>query len=491
MEPYLSLASLNTGSGFDSPTHSALTPVLDRGEPAAPAGSCNSRPSKRERKALEKQHWSLLEDTQKPTSRDSGDSADEQQPEEESKEDPHMRGEHLTYKRRKFSDHPEEFLLSPNSNISFSRKSLSDHQRNVEELDSNCQLRRNCFDRQCEDPFSEDCLSSQQNCRTQPVAPKASSEVENTILWKKLSKSSSSAGSAATSLFGSNAHSSLLTIARTLWNIFNGKLLSQEVLSGRGGNDGLSFECCNKHQFIISLSTLGRLNTIGIHDKSCYDSWCLKCRNFLKKSEERAQNMNSTVISSCLSKGFLEIECENSHRFTVEYTKNHTKTWCEECKNEESTRKQTLFKEKEVSEEQRKQREQQRLFEESQKYMQQQQQRKSMSFATHEEEVYFETAMKQVCSYAKKKMEKDMSSENFRGEATHIEIYNVYKILYMPFDVLVKTLCMIDRSQLSSHYRQLALLLHPDKNKHKLSNDAFLKLGQAYELCKQIIRSMD
>jgi len=52
----------------------------------------------------------------------------------------------------------------------------------------------------------------------------------------------------------------------------------------------------------------------------------------------------------------------------------------------------------------------------------------------------------------------------------------------MPFDVLAKTFSMVDRSQLNSYYRKLALLLHPDKNRHALAKDAFTKLSNAYEL---------
>lgn len=55
----------------------------------------------------------------------------------------------------------------------------------------------------------------------------------------------------------------------------------------------------------------------------------------------------------------------------------------------------------------------------------------------------------------------------------------------MPNDLLIQTLGMIERSQLNSHYRKLALILHPDKNRHEQANDAFKKLNQAYELFKE------
>lgn len=95
-----------------------------------------------------------------------------------------------------------------------------------------------------------------------------------------------------------------------------------------------------------------------------------------------------------------------------------------------------------------------------------------------------------------------MSSSEFKGTSTAAEIYNVYKIFYMPFEILVKFFLMtyieacqkqqqsehikIDGSNLSSHYKKLALVIHPDKNKHQYAKEAFQKLAQAYELCKDL-----
>ena len=96
-----------------------------------------------------------------------------------------------------------------------------------------------------------------------------------------------------------------------------------------------------------------------------------------------------------------------------------------------------------------------------------------------------------------------MASPDFKGLATAAEIYNVYKIFYMPFEILVKFFLMtyveacqkqqqteqikIDGSNLSSHYKRLALVVHPDKNKHQYAKEAFQKLAQAYELCKTLV----
>mmetsp|Transcript_39712 Transcript_39712/g.39306 ORF Transcript_39712/g.39306 Transcript_39712/m.39306 type:complete len:81 (+) Transcript_39712:1302-1544(+) len=79
-----------------------------------------------------------------------------------------------------------------------------------------------------------------------------------------------------------------------------------------------------------------------------------------------------------------------------------------------------------------------------------------------------------------------MSSPSFKGQTTSTEIYNVYKILYMPENFLVKTFVMMPQPQLNTYYRQLALLVHPDKNKHACAKDAFAKLANAFGLAKKL-----
>lgn len=493
MEPYLSLASRKTGSGFKSPTHPALTSAKNSCEPAYNINTHSEvtppRLSKREAKTLLKQNWQSLEGNTLHVLKESNNREEEpaeMEQAEETKEGPCNLHPCHPIKRRKLSDDKECCYLSDDSNLSVLLRSTFEDTEKIQKSRSEILADRSYSKNSSYGSISNFSLGP--NSSRSKVSPKdrKSSDVGNKKESKNQSKSLSSSESIATSMQESISHSTFLSIANSLWAALNGKLLSQEVMSGRGGNDGLSFECCNKHQFIISLSTLSKLEG-GIQNKSVCDNWCLKCRNFFRKTEERARKMNSTMLSADMSQGFVRIRCENDHQFIIPYTKNHSKTWCEECKNDDMKQRQEHYKEQEMTEEQRKAQEQKKLFEESYEHMQRQQRSRAGSFASQEEAIYYEQTMKQVCAYAKVKMEKDMSSEDFKGEATHIEIYNVYKVLYMPFDVLVKTLCMIEKSQVSSYYRQLALLLHPDKNKHQLSNEAFKKLGQAYELSKRFI----
>lgn len=399
-------------------------------------------------------------------------------------------------KRRRITEDSQDWSLSVSSHANFSTQSQSDQlatdpQPTHEEcktLDENSPIKNfQKFSNSSEEIRKDENVESSkvENTPNSPSTSKVQNQISAPICPLPPQETSIPQARKSSILEQPSNLQHLLSVARSLWCALKGKLLSSEVVSGRGGNLGLPFECWNHHHFIISLSALGRLNFSN--QKSLQDAWCLKCRNFLHKTVERAQEMNSTVLDSCPSKGYVEVKWVNQHTFKIAYTKNHTKTWCEQCKIDEATRKQQEFIQKEKTEEMRKQREQQKLFEESQRYMEQQQSQRDMAFSNQQEAIYFEKLVAQVCQHAKKKMEKEMSSKDFKGEMTHTEIYNVYKILYMPDKVLLKTFSLVGKAQLNSYYRQLALLIHPDKNHHKYSQDAFTKLTNAFEMCKQIL----
>jgi hypothetical protein len=470
MEPSLSLVHDHTGSGLECPKSVALKSVTKQLGTAHVQSGLTPGLNKREAKALSKQYWENLVEENKFYSNCLEDKEQiifEQEMESDSK---NVANSPPIHKRRKLTEDSNDCNLSQNSNYNFSTQSNLETLRKVHSYNQDTKKNKILEDQDQQCPMMKKRRSKEVSGNMKLL------KAENTWLSNKAPQNSSSGGSLATSFDEKDSHSRTLSIAHFLCSTFEGKLRSQEVLSGRGGNKGLSFECWNKHQFIISLSTLNRLKTISVQNSSCYDSWCLKCRNFLLKTMERAKETNSSIISSSINKGHVEVKCNQEHIFIVNYTTNHSKIWCEQCKNEESKKKQDFCKEREKHEEIRKQREQQRLFQESLKHMQEKEQKQNMSFSSTEESHYFENTMKQVCNYAKTKMERETSHSDYKGKASTIEIYNVYKVLYMPEDILIKTFLMIERSQLNSYFRKLALLLHPDKNNHAKANDAFLKL---------------
>ena len=226
------------------------------------------------------------------------------------------------YKQRKLTEDLQEWNLSENLDSQFSKQSDIGRLRKIHSYG---------FVKDQKDSLDIDDLeeSPKSLCLKKTLCSEVIKNLnqDNTILSRKLSKISSFGDSFVTSLDETISVEKLLMTARSLCGVLNGKLLSTEILSGRGGNSGLNFECCNKHQFIISLSTLSKLKAVSSVDRSCKDSWCLKCRNFLLKTIERAKSLNSSVLSACLHRGCVEIKCENQHKFEVKYTKNHYKNW--------------------------------------------------------------------------------------------------------------------------------------------------------------------
>lgn len=473
MTSYLGRPSVKAGVGLQGRTRDALIADLPSSKTAhhllINSGVAHPGVNKRESKTLKKQtfpfidedHYDQLKQLKSPQLSDA--QHDEQQPEQTEEAD----RQQFRNVRKRRSDY-QGVIRTIGSDFSNSSSSEFDEQS----LKLDAQYKSN------------DLLTAQSSYEPMKFRKLSEEEEQSPISFvKKTSVQSSSAKSCATSSNDTIDHGSLIAKAYSLWEALNGRLLSEQVLSGRGGNDGLQFECTNKHQFIISLSSMHKLKSVSIQNSACHEIWCLKCRNFLRKAEEKASSMNSTIVSSCITQGFVAVKCQHNHQFDLKFTRNFAKTWCEQCKSDTILKQKEQYRQNEQSEELRKQAEQKRLFEESQRYMEQQQQQ-SQAFSQQQEYNYFNAVLNQVCGYAKTKMERYMSQPAFKGECSHMEIYNVYKIVYMPFEVLVKTLSMIEKSQLNKHYRKLALILHPDKNKHEQASEAFKKLTQAFEVFK-------
>lgn len=61
------------------------------------------------------------------------------------------------------------------------------------------------------------------------------------------------------------------------------------------------------------------------------------------------------------------------------------------------------------------------------------------------------------------------------------QIYNMYKIIHAPIDILVQGF-KTHGEAMPTAFRKMCLLIHPDKNQHPHANYAFRKLNEAYEM---------
>merc|ERR1719240_231092 len=79
------------------------------------------------------------------------------------------------------------------------------------------------------------------------------------------------------------------------------------------------------------------------------------------------------------------------------------------------------------------------------------------------------------------------SSENFskdEGIPTTEQIFWVYKLVIMPLEMLSTFLTFNDLKTMKLIFRRLSILIHPDKNSHPMSSNAFQKLNQVYQNAK-------
>ena len=80
-------------------------------------------------------------------------------------------------------------------------------------------------------------------------------------------------------------------------------------------------------------------------------------------------------------------------------------------------------------------------------------------------------------------------TQNPESQISREEMYNLYKILITPEDLLEKCMKMAlaqGNSVLVSYYRNVSLQIHPDKNKHHLATETFQKFQNAYTAVRRL-----
>lgn len=75
-----------------------------------------------------------------------------------------------------------------------------------------------------------------------------------------------------------------------------------------------------------------------------------------------------------------------------------------------------------------------------------------------------------------------MEKNNEGNTGTFEQIKSVYKILLFPDMVMQVYYSNIDEVTLKKEYKTMALAVHPDKNPHPKSSQAFIKLNHYYNL---------
>jgi len=205
---------------------------------------------------------------------------------------------------------------------------------------------------------------------------------------------------------------------------------------------------------------------------------CTKCSSALKKKQDYASTHNGTarILSMVSSKGpnLVEFECSEKHKWSVNIHRGY-KNWCSTCikiakaklKKEYCVRTNLLNKEYASK--------QNKLFEEA----------KSQYLANWEEEEVTELSNLEdifecVLGEAKVKAKAYMRQPDASKSCSYTQALCVYKVLELDANRVKFILHRVTPDSKKVGYKKLALSLHPDKNRHPLSNEAFLKASELF-----------
>lgn len=252
-----------------------------------------------------------------------------------------------------------------------------------------------------------------------------------------------------------------LTSAQQMEDLFQGTLLSEEVSVGRGGCQGHRFKCANGHEFTTSFDKLQKFSQLEQKTKSnAKDLWCIKCHHFYNRCVEKATQNKATVTSQIFDKGHVMIKCEFNHTFGISPHRNPDKVWCFECRRQDKLKE--LQKSKQEEEAQLKQ----NIETQSQLFKQ-----------VKEPKNHLASEMTKIQTLA---TQHTMHFMALNPTFNYAQTFIVFKILLTPEELLTQIMRESNKEGLTKSYKQQALLVHPDKNRHPLAKQAFQKLHLVY-----------
>eukprot|EP01016_Furgasonia_blochmanni_P053703 TRINITY_DN872_c0_g1_i4.p1 TRINITY_DN872_c0_g1~~TRINITY_DN872_c0_g1_i4.p1 ORF type:complete len:626 (+),score=136.58 TRINITY_DN872_c0_g1_i4:65-1942(+) len=356
-----------------------------------------------------------------------------------------------------------------------------------------------------------------QRVNNQRVEPVKSSGKMSEIKKKKTQKKNAQKVQGLTKGFleeNEKCSAFLLEEAQSLAKRFGGQCLSTTCESD---NSILSFKCEMGHTRQATLS-------------EARNDWCPLCRKTLNQLQEYVRTkFGGRILNHRLAKTLL-VRCRNNHEWTceVKYLNKRECTACKKMKKEEIKKAYEEETKKRLKEDEELQK---KLFDEarrkflseggylhfSQGHSQQQQfngNHGGINFGfsnnvrrntPHTAEGaagsghsnvqnVFKAAMISRYQLIERDMEKlakkftldFMSNKAYDGSVSYQQIFEVYKFLLIPEDVMKNYFLHLEVEEVKSEYRKLAKALHPDKNKHPEAGIAFQKIHGLYAMALQL-----
>lgn len=202
---------------------------------------------------------------------------------------------------------------------------------------------------------------------------------------------------------------------------------------------------------------------------------CTKCSTALQKKQDYASTHNGTAKISSKGQNLVEFTCTKGHTWTVNLHRPY-KNWCSTCiklnreENKRKYRKQSNRMNKEKADRQKK------LFNEEMSQYLSDSQSDTSSYSGN-----FEDLFSSILPLAKAKADAYMNQPPASSPCTYEQALAVYKVLELDASRVQFILSGMSADSKKVGFKKLALSLHPDKNRHPLSKEAFQKASELFK----------
>mmetsp|Transcript_7464 Transcript_7464/g.6994 ORF Transcript_7464/g.6994 Transcript_7464/m.6994 type:complete len:211 (-) Transcript_7464:35-667(-) len=205
---------------------------------------------------------------------------------------------------------------------------------------------------------------------------------------------------------------------------------------------------------------------------------CAKCSSALEKKQNYASTKNGTACISSKGLNLVEFTCHKGHSWTVNIHRGY-KNWCSVCIKLAKEQQRNKYKSQSNIRSQENAKKQKQVFEDAKtKCLVNSQTESSSQFGSVEE--LFSSEDNSFFPEAKIKAEAYFAQPEASKSCTFEQALCVYKVLEIDADRVRFILSGMSPDSKKVGYKKLVLNLHPDKNRHPLSNEAFLKASELF-----------
>ena len=241
-----------------------------------------------------------------------------------------------------------------------------------------------------------------------------------------------------------------------------------QAFAARHQGECLSSTCEDPHLPLLYKCKLGHL---WESDRVLlYGEWCAVCEKLLQKAKTYAQERGGRCLNESCDV-VLEFVCKAGHVWRADVLKYTQQKWCRQCGHLRRLQFKDQLKKEQAETERKQAFLQEQLFQEARQKME------ALNLLHNAAVLQNESDIEQSAKDMTRRF-LSSSSEVWSFEQVHF----VYKVLCSSEEFLkVKYFPESSgRDVVNKNYRKLARALHPDKNKHPFSGEAFQRLSSAY-----------